>query len=149
MRAVHDQPRGIALTEFLARPLFAHLATTAPTGPASAPVWFAWEGGALWIIGNDRRDAFPAHIQRAPRCALSIVDFDRARGLVQQVELRGRAVVARWEQGRAVRLLQRYLGGQPAQWDPQLRGGLDAAGNVFIRFTPALILAQDASYLPT
>jgi hypothetical protein len=40
------------LDEFLARPLYAHLAHSSEHGPRESPVWFHWDGRAIWIIGG-------------------------------------------------------------------------------------------------
>ncbi len=149
MNAVRQPHTGIALTDFLARPLFAHLATTSKTGPHTIPLWFSWEAGSIWLIGNLTTDPFPAHIAREPRCAISIMDFERQRGLVQHVELRGRAAVERGDPARAFRLTRRYVGSRNAEWDPRLRALLDDVDNVLIRFAPEAVSAHDSSYAPT
>ena len=56
-RAVFD------LEEFLARPLYAHLAHNSDQGPRESPVWFHWDGRAVWIIGGT---SFPANLKRDP-----------------------------------------------------------------------------------
>lgn len=73
------------LDEFLARPLYAHLAHNGEHGPRESPVWFHWDGQAIWIIGGT---SFPANLKRDPRCALGIVDWDLATGLSHHVGLR-------------------------------------------------------------
>ena len=78
------------LDEFLSRPLYAHLAHDSGNGPRESPVWFHWDGNGLWIIGGT---SFPENLRREPRCAIGIVDWDRATGLSQHVGLRGRAEV--------------------------------------------------------
>ena len=65
------------LDEFLSRPLYAHLAHNSEQGPRESPVWFHWDGQAVWIIGGT---TFPANLKRDPRCALGIVDWDPATG---------------------------------------------------------------------
>jgi len=52
------------LDEFLSRPLFAHLAHDSGQGPRDSPVWFHWDGQALWIIGGR---TFPENLRREPR----------------------------------------------------------------------------------
>ena len=54
------------LGEFLSRPLFAHLAHASEHGPRESPVWFHWDGVAVWVIGGE---SFPANLRREPRCA--------------------------------------------------------------------------------
>ena len=64
---------------FLAKPLFAHLATASADGPRESPVWFLWEDGAIWVIGEGT-DSFPERIERDPRCAVGIVEFRNSGG---------------------------------------------------------------------
>ncbi len=149
MRVIRDRPKSVDLDEFLSRPLFAHLATASKSGPRESPVWFLWEGGFLWILGSRRTDTFPARIAREPRCAIGIVDFDRARGLVQHVGLRGHATVRPFDRERAKRLLRRYLGEQEDRWDPRFRNTLDDPDNLFVRFEPETAVARDVSYSPS
>jgi len=54
---------GFDIDDFLQRPLFAHLATASEDGPRESPVWFLWEDGAIWLIGNSR-DSFQKRIQK-------------------------------------------------------------------------------------
>lgn len=93
------------LADLLARPLFAHLATASDEGPRESPVWFLWEEGALWVIGNYRTDTFPRRVEREPRCAVGVVDFDPATGLVRHAGFRGRAGLTPHDPGRMERLL--------------------------------------------
>jgi hypothetical protein len=51
------EPAQELIEKILSRPLFAHLATASERGPRESPVWFLWEGGALWIIGNYKTDS--------------------------------------------------------------------------------------------
>jgi hypothetical protein len=90
MDVIHERPRTVDREDFLSRVLFAHLASASEEGPRESPVWFLWEDGAVWIIGSLRYDSFPRRIEREPRCAIGIVDFDRERGLVHHVGMRGR-----------------------------------------------------------
>lgn len=129
----------------LARPLFAHLATSSAQGPRESPVWFLWEGGALWIIGNYKTDSFPARVEREPRCAVGIVDFDASKGLVRHVGFRGRARLEPHDPERMKRLLGRYMG-EPARWDARFVEILDDADYIFVRFEPETAVVRDQSY---
>ena len=83
MRVIRDGFRGtFDLEEFLRRPPFAHLATASEHGRHESPVWFSWEEGTLWIIG-DSGDTFPGRVRADPRCEIRIVNFDPTTGLVQ------------------------------------------------------------------
>jgi hypothetical protein len=146
VKVIADRPHTVDLDEFLARPLFAHLATLAPEGPRTSPVWFLWEGECLWIIGSDRTDSFPHRLRRDGRCAVGIVDFDRARGIVQHVGIRGHATIEPFDADRARRLLARYLGEDQSRWDPRFRETLTDPDNVLARVVPDTVVARDVSY---
>ncbi len=147
-KVIRHRRRTVDLDGFLSHPLFAHMATASDRGPRSSPVWFLWEDGALWIIGNRTTDTFPQRIMNDPRCAISIVDFDRARGLVHHVGLRGRASVEPFEEARARRILARYLGPKEEGWDRRFIDSLDDPDNVLVRFEPETAVARDQSYSP-
>ncbi|HEX8173526.1 MAG TPA: pyridoxamine 5'-phosphate oxidase family protein [Pyrinomonadaceae bacterium] len=133
------------MTEILARPLFAHLATYSDAGPRESPVWFLWEQEALWIIGNYRTDSFPKRIELEPRCAVGIVDYDGSTGLVQHVGFRGRAVLEPHDADRMKRLLSRYMG-EIERWDERFVEILDDTDYIFIRFDPETVVVRDQSY---
>lgn len=133
------------LSDLLSRPLFAHLATSSQQGPRESPVWFLWEDGALWIIGNYKTDTFPRRIERKPRCAIGIVDFDASTGRVQHAGFRGRARLMPHDADRMGRLLSRYMGGVE-QWDRRFVEILDDTDYVFIRFEPETAVVRDQSY---
>ncbi len=151
MEVIHDRERSVDLEEFLARPLFAHLATASEHGPRESPVWFLWEDKAVWIIGSRASDTFPARVDADARCAIGIVDFDGAAGLVQHVGMRGRATVEPFDSNRARRLLTRYLGPDERTWDRRFSRTLTNAGSeqaVLLRFVPETVIARDVSYSP-
>lgn len=133
------------LDVLLARPLFAHLATSSPDGPRESPVWFLWEDQAIWIIAN-ASDSFWKRVDADSRCAIGIVDFDKSSGLVQHVGMRGRADVHDWEPQRAGRLLARYLGSDKACWDPRFKATLNEYLNRWVRFVPETVVVRDQSY---
>lgn len=133
------------LQDVLARPLFAHLATLCPAGPRESPVWFLWEDDAIWIIANEK-DSFWKRIESDGRCAIGIVDFEAATGLVHHVGMRGRASVLPWEPQRAVALLTRYLGDDESRWDERFRATVADFTNRWIRFIPVSIVVRDQGY---
>jgi nitroimidazol reductase NimA-like FMN-containing flavoprotein (pyridoxamine 5'-phosphate oxidase superfamily) len=150
MRIIQDGRRTVDLHDVLSRPLFGSLATASEAGPRVSPIWFLWEQEAIWIIANRETDTFPARIERDPRSALAIVEFDRTRGLVHHVGMRGRATVLPFDKERAKRLLHRYLGAEEEQWDVErFIEPLDDPSNVFIRFVPETVVARDQSYRPS
>jgi hypothetical protein len=135
----------LMMDDILARPLFAHLATASEHGPRESPVWFIWEDEALWIIGNHQTDSFPKRIAAEPRCAIGIVDFDTATGLVQHVGFRGRARLEPHNAGRMKRLFTRYMG-ELEQWDSRFVELLDDPDYIFVRFEPETVVVRDQSY---
>src|SRR5215216_6259900 len=98
-----DDAAGRLLDDLLSRPLFAHLATASDQGPRESPVWFLWEEGALWVIGNYQTDTFPKRLERESRCAIGIVDFNASTGLVRHAGFRGRARLMPHDPGRMER----------------------------------------------
>jgi hypothetical protein len=133
------------IEDVLSRPLFAHLSTASDEGPRDSPVWFLWEDGALWIIGNRQTDSFPGRIAREPRCAVGVVEFDPSRGLVRHVGFRGRAYLEPHDAQRMTRLLGRYMG-ERAGWDARFVEILDDDDYGFVRFVPEKAVARDQSY---
>jgi len=136
------------LDEFLSRPLYAHLAHNSEQGPRESPVWFHWDGQAVWIIGGT---SFPANLRRDPRCALGIVDWDPATGRSHHVGMRGTAEVLPFDWEMARTIFRRYFGPDEADWDPRFdysKGGEDAALTL-VRFTPTTVVVRDQSYMPT
>lgn len=148
VKVIRDRPKSVELDEFLARPLFAHLATASEDGPRESPVWFLWENEAVWIIASRRSDTFPGRLERDPRCAIGIVDFDRDRGLVHHVGMRGRATIEKFDHERARRILARYLGRSAETWDSRFRDALTDPDNLFVRFVPNTVVARDQSFEP-
>ncbi|WP_394828081.1 pyridoxamine 5'-phosphate oxidase family protein [Pendulispora albinea] len=133
------------IDEFLTKPLFAHLATASSAGPRESPVWFLWEEGALWLIGN-HGDSFPKRLRNEPRCAVGIVDFDLAKGTLRHVGIRGIASIEPLDDQRLYRLLQRYLGADPADWNPSFRSLVIDHLDLMVRIRPESIVARDQSY---
>ena len=141
-RAVFD------LDEFLSRPLYAHLAHNSDQGPRESPVWFHWDGQAVWIIGGT---SFPANLKRDPRCALGIVDWNPATGLSHHVGMRGKAEVLPFKGAMAKTIFRRYFGPDEADWDARFDYAAtgEEAGLTLVRFTPETVVIRDQSYKPT
>ena len=133
------------MDDILSRPLFAHLATSSESGARESPVWFLWEDRALWVIGNYETDSFPKRIERDPRCALGVVDFNPLTGLVLHVGLRGTASLHPHDKEKMARLLGRYMGAE-GDWDPRFVEILDDKDYIFIRFDPETAVVRDQSY---
>jgi hypothetical protein len=135
------------LEEFLARPLYAHLAHGSADGPRESPVWFLWDGRAFWIIGGS---TFPANLRRDPGCALGIVDWDMASGRSQHVGVRGRAEVLPFDPSTARAIFRRYFGPDEAEWDPRFDDVLSGELPLeLVRITPETVVVRDQSYRPT
>ena len=130
---------------FLRKPLFAHLATASSEGPRESPVWFLWEAGALWLVGNER-DSFPKRIRAEPRCAVGIVEFDLGNGRLRHVGIRGIGKLEALDRARLHRLLSRYLGEDEAHWNEHFRGAVVDHLNLMVRIVPTSVVARDQSY---
>jgi Pyridoxamine 5'-phosphate oxidase len=131
--------------QVLAKPLMAHLATGSPDGARHSPVWFLWEDGAVWLIGN-HRDGFPRRIQQDGRCAIGVVDFDLLRGKLVHVGMRGAAEVVALDRPRLYRLLSRYLGSDRGEWNADFRRRVIDHLDLMVRFLPSSVVARDQSY---
>ncbi len=103
-----------AQAALLARPIVGRLATVDPDGyPAMVPIWFEWDGAAVWIVAR-ARSRYVDDIRRDARVALSIVDPDDPD---VRVHIRGRAEVVTGPEplegetlALARRLAERYEG---------------------------------------
>jgi hypothetical protein len=135
------------LAEFLSRPLYAHLAHDSGGGPRESPVWFHWDGQALWVIGGA---SFPANLKRDPRCALGIVDRDPATGRSHHVGVRGRAEVLPFDSAMARTIYRRYFGPDESDWDHRFDDVFTGElGLELVRITPETVVMRDQSYKPT
>jgi hypothetical protein len=131
------------LDEFLSRPLFAHLSTASADGPRESPVWFLWEGAAVWIIGGE---SFPRNIQRERRVAIGFVDFNPVSGMLHHVGMRGTAEVLPHNQETAKRIIQKYCGPGDS-WDRRFEDiRLGTCNLPMIRFVPTKVVMRDQSY---
>lgn len=139
--AAHD----FDIDEFLVKPLFAHLATASADGPRESPVWFLWEGGELWLIGN-HEDSFPKRLRADPRCAVGIVDLDLGKGTLRHVGIRGVASIEPLDEERLYRLLKRYLGADKTEWNAEFRSVVIDGLDLMVRIRPESIVARDQSY---
>lgn len=76
---------------FLTSRRTARFATLGPDGPHVAPVWFAWDGSAIWVSSLVRSQRW-TDLTRDPRVAL-VVDAGEEYVDLHGVEIRGRAEV--------------------------------------------------------
>jgi len=79
------------LDAFLAEQRTCRLATLSPSGPHVSPVWFVWDGGALWVYSLTRSQRW-TDLQRAPQVAV-VVDDGHHYAELHGVEIEGQASV--------------------------------------------------------
>lgn len=135
----------------LSRPLMANLATVDGDGtPRNAPVWFAWEDGALWML-SDATASSAARIAAMPHVAVEIVDYDNAAGVLRHLGMRGVATVEPMNAALFRRLLRRYLGpeDQQNQWFVENIARVDDPAGRLIRLVPTSIFTNDVSFFRT
>lgn len=72
---------------FLARERTCRVATSSPGGPHLTPLWFVWDGAALWLNSVVKSQRW-TDIARDPRVAV-LVDAGSAFNELHGVELRG------------------------------------------------------------
>jgi hypothetical protein len=94
----YEQRRGrrIAMTpaevdSFLAGERTCRVATVGADGPHATPLWFGWDGRALWLYSLSRSRRW-ADLGRDPRVAV-VVDAGHGYDELRGVELRGRVEV--------------------------------------------------------
>ena len=129
----------------------ANLATLCPDGPRNAPVWFAWEEGALWMLGS-AEGASVRRIEAGPRGAVEVVAFDVAAGILMHLGLRGRGSMGPMDPARFPRLLARHLGLDEATWNPWLIeriARIDDPDGRLIRRAPESVFTDDVSCFRT
>jgi len=79
------------LTSFLGEQHTCRFATTGPDGPHVAPVWFVWDGQAIWVYSLIRSQRW-ANVSRDPRVAVVVDDGHHYQEL-HGVEIEGQATV--------------------------------------------------------
>jgi PPOX class probable F420-dependent enzyme len=79
------------LASFLGEQRTCRFATTGPDGPHVAPVWFVWDGQALWVYSLIRSQRW-ANLARDPRVAV-VVDDGHHYHELRGVEMEGQAAV--------------------------------------------------------
>ncbi|MDJ0824119.1 MAG: pyridoxamine 5'-phosphate oxidase family protein [Rhodobacter sp.] len=144
-------PKPFDPEDVLNLPLMANLATIADDGaPRNAPVWFQWERGALWMLG-DRAGSSVHRISRDPRVAVEIVDYDNAGGVLRHLGLRGTATIEPMDRALFRRLLARYLGPEATWnvWFIDTVARIDDPDGRLIRLDPDSIFTNDVSYFRT
>ncbi len=135
----------------LERPLMAMLATVTAEGqPRNAPVWFAWENAALWMLSG-RENSSARRIAANPNVAVEIVDYDNAAGVLRHLGMRGTARIEPMDTALFRRLLIRYLGPetQQNQWFIENVACIDDSQGRLIRLAPDTFFTNDVSFFRT
>lgn len=144
-------PTPFAPKAVLRLPLVAILGTVAEDGaPRTAPVWYAWEDGALWML-SDENASSARRIARDPRVSVEITDYHNAEGRLRHLGLRGSATVEPMDPALFRRLLTRYLGPQ-ATWNPwfiETVARIDDPSGRLVRLRPDSVFTNDVSYFRT
>ena len=132
----------------LTQPLMATLGTVDAEGcPRTAPVWYAWEAGALWIPSHAAASS-ARRIATRPDVSVEIVDFDRRAGRLLHLGLRGRAEIQAMDAGLFRRLLTRYLGPEEG-WNPWFVSEvarIDDPDGRLIRLVPVSTFTNNVSH---
>lgn len=133
-RAARGGPLGgERLERFLQGTCLARVAVVRPDGaPYVVPVWYHWDGEALWFVGR-KRSAWCRFLQTEPRMAAVVdmegpVTFGEERFLTPKVVVEGRADIVeqpgdgdRWVQ-IARSMAQRYRGEEGVRYVESTRG---------------------------
>lgn len=136
---------GDELDTFLNQPLFCFFAQQSGNGPRLSPLWFLWEEEMIWNVARLSERSYPDRVNQYPRSAIAIVDFDSSTGRVEHVGIRGNAVLEPYDEDRAGRLFQKYLGNDRGEW-PEMFIEFDTEDYRLIRFEPETLVARDQSY---
>ncbi|MEZ3145454.1 pyridoxamine 5'-phosphate oxidase family protein [Halobaculum sp. MBLA0143] len=138
----------VSLEAFLDRPLFCFLGQVADGEPRVSPLWYLWENGRIWCLGDTVGKSYTRRVERRSETAVAVVDFDVRTGRVEHVGMRGHAELSPLEEGRTFRLLRRYLGEETDEWDLRF-ADLDDERWAFVEFTPETVVARDQSFSPS
>lgn len=79
------------LDEFLGSEHTCRVATVSPSGPHNTPLWFAWDGDALWLTSIVKSQRW-TDLQRDPRVAI-VVDAGTGYAELRGVEIAGTVTV--------------------------------------------------------
>lgn len=80
------------------------------------PVWFIWDDAAFCVLG-DKSGSSVKRISENPECAVDIIYFDVAKGVLLHLGLHGRAVVEKSGPLRFRQLTGKYLGDGHLKWN--------------------------------
>ena len=155
------------LSAFLGEQHTCRFATSGPDGPHVAPVWFVWDGQAIWVYSLTRSQRW-ANVSRDPRVAV-VVDDGHHYHELHGVEIEGQATIVgpvprTGQEGEAApelaepeRLMAaKYFG--PASLAPSGGGGSPSSGgpemthdgrHAWLRVTPQKMVSWDFRKLAT
>jgi nitroimidazol reductase NimA-like FMN-containing flavoprotein (pyridoxamine 5'-phosphate oxidase superfamily) len=131
------------IDRFLARPLLARLATSDRDRPRVLPMWFWWDGAAVWMETSPTF-ANARILRRNPWAALTI---DEASGglAMRAVVMRGRVEIVEepLEEVMAMvrRIHARYL--TPEERDSESGRAMLRGSHILLRFTPERSISWD------
>jgi hypothetical protein len=126
---------------FLAEQRTCRVATVGRNGPHATPLWFVWQGGALWLTSLSRSQRW-TDLQNDPRVAV-VVDAGEAYGELRGVELRGRVEVV-GEVPRTGELVPDLDGPEQAFADRYTDGTIVRDGrHAWLRLVPEKITSWD------
>lgn len=137
--------------DVLLRPLMANLSTVSEDGaPRNAPVWFLWEEGVMWLLGDEGASTV-VRLSADPRCAVEVVDFDCRRGVLLHCGLRGSASIEPNDPVLFRRLLRKYLGPEEGWngWFIDNIAKIESPTGRMIRLVPESIFTNNVSYFRT
>lgn len=134
--------RKAKMEAFLAAPLLARFATASPdtSQPHVVPVWYAWDGEALWISSYESTRKI-GDLRGNPRCAV-VMDVAESVDGVSAVLMEGQAELVteprEFVRDMALRIYTRYLGpegvlaAEPQEW-------ANSPENLIIKITPQFV----------
>ena len=144
------------LTSFLGEQHTCRFATTGPDGPHVAPVWFVWDGQAIWVYSLIRSQRW-ANVSRDPRVAV-VVDDGHHYHELHGVEIEGQASRSRPGATHRRRGLSRTRrartphGGQvlrPCSLPPAAAEMTHDGRHAWLRITPLKMVSWDFRKLAT
>lgn len=147
MHKVKFIQKDFAIDPILQKPLMAYLATVDESEPMDSPVWFLWEASSVWLFGKNT-DSFIKRLEKNPSCALSIVDFNVSKGILQHIGIRGSAHINEIDQEKLHLFLSKYLGSK-STWNSWFVENIVNPLNRMVQISPKTIVAKDASFFKT
>ena len=139
------------LDAFLGEQRTCRLATTGPGGPHVAPLWFVWDGQALWVSSLTRSQRW-ANVARDPRVAVVIDDghhYHELRGVEVEGEAAPVGPVPRPAGGETFPELAEPERLMAAKYSSGSSGSSGDGRHAWLRITPAKIVSWDFRKLAT